>query len=592
MGIHKSSLDRRSFLKGAALVGAGAAAFGLGGCAPSGGAGGDSKGGAAGGGTGAGGSGTTLNADVIANGTWEFEMAPEPVADSEIKTTYEADIIVIGAGVSGLACAASATEEGADVILFAASSKPVSRGGSNHGIGTKFHERLGITDYTKDTVGGFIRQELARNGYRIDQKKWYKWVNNSASTMNWLIDLMEGKGYTTTMEIGYTDTEGVFTAHPGSHNWVQNADGKESGAATGETLVIAMYEEKIKEQGGEIHYNTIAQYLIREDDNKGRVSAVVAKDPDGNYVKYVGKKAVVMATGDFSANQDMMAKYCSWVAPLLQYNEVDYDAMFQFGGLGPGDGQKMGLWVGAAWQKTLPNAPMIDAVGPMPYRQSIADFSGLLLNKKGERYSNEDVIFSYGTYAMMMQPDMARYGVWDAAYADWFPDWATFGSTIVENEGPNAKTPDEYRAMWDASVEKGTFVKGDTIDEVLKQLEGLDAAAAKESIARYNELCDAKYDEDFHKDASLLAPIKEGPFYGCKLEMSPANFLCVTGGLRTNEKMQVCDENDDPIEGLYNLGIMVGDSYANCYNFAICGHNLGMNCNTLAYMLGKDLAAA
>ncbi|MEI3310173.1 MAG: FAD-binding protein [Eggerthella lenta] len=185
----------------------------------------------------------------------------------------------MGAGVSGLACAASATEEGADVILFAASSQPVARGGSNHGIGTKFHERLGITDYTKDTIDGFIRQELARNGYRVDQKKWYKWINNSASTMNWLIDLMEAKGYTTTMEIGYTDTEGVFTAHPGSHNWVEQADGKESGAATGENLVIAMYEEKIKEQGGQIHYSTIGQYLIREDNNTGRVSAIVAKGP-------------------------------------------------------------------------------------------------------------------------------------------------------------------------------------------------------------------------------------------------------------------------------------------------------------------------
>ena len=92
------------------------------------------------------------------------------------------------------------------------------------------------------------------------------------------------------MEIGYTDTEGVFTAHPGSHNWVEQADGKESGAATGENLVIAMYEEKIKEQGGQIHYSTIGQYLIREDNNTGRVSAIVAKDPDGNYVKYVAER--------------------------------------------------------------------------------------------------------------------------------------------------------------------------------------------------------------------------------------------------------------------------------------------------------------
>ena len=584
-----TAFDRRSFLKGAMLAGAGTAAFGLAGCAANGGG---ASGGASSHASASSGTAGQLSAEAINKGTWAFEIAPEPVADCEIAQTYEADIIVGGAGVSGLACAAAATEEGADVILFAASSQPVARGGSNHGIGTKFHERLGITDYTKDTIDGFIRQELARNGYRVDQKKWYKWINNSASTMNWLIDLMEAKGYTTTMEIGYTDTEGVFTAHPGSHNWVEQADGKESGAATGENLVIAMYEEKIKEQGGQIHYSTIGQYLIREDNNTGRVSAIVAKDPDGNYVKYVGRKAIVLATGDFSANQDMMAKYCSWVAPLLQYNEVDYDAMFQFGGLGPGDGQKMGLWVGAAWQQTLPNAPMIDAVGPMPYRQSIADFSGLLLNKKGERYSNEDVIFSYGTYAMMMQPDMTRYGIWDTAYANWFDTWETFGTTIVENEGKNATTPEGYLASWDSNVEKGTFVKGDTIEEVIAQLDGLDPENAKKSVERYNELCEAKYDDDFHKSATLLAPIKEGPFYGCKLEMSPANFLCVTGGLRTNENMQVCDEQNEPIEGLYNLGIMVGDSYANCYNFAICGHNLGMNCNTFAYMLGKDLAEA
>ncbi len=586
MGNLHSSLNRRSFLKGAAFAGVGAAAFGLAGCGPTGTSSSDTKTGASSA------SGDYLNADTIANGKWEFEVAPEHVADGDIKTTYEADIIVVGAGVSGLACAASATEEGADVILFAASSQPVARGGSNHGIGTKIHERLGITDYTKDTVTSMMRHEFARNGYRIDQKRWFDWINNSAMTMNWLIDLMESKGYVTTMEIGYKDTGGVFDAQPGSHNWVKVADGVESGAATGENLVIAMYEEKIKNQGGEIHYNTIGQYLIREDDNKGRVSGIVAKDPDGNYVKYVGKKGVVLATGDFSANQDMMAKYCSWVAPLLQYNEVDYDAMFQFGGLGPGDGQKMGLWAGAAWQKTLPNAPMIDAVGPMPYRQSIADFSGLLLNKKGARFSNEDVIFSYGTFAMMMQPDMTRYGIWDTAYANWFDTWETFGTTIVENEGKNAYSPEQYLAVWESNVEKGVFVKGNTIEEVISQLDGLDAATAKASVERYNTLCEAKADEDFHKDASLLAPIKEGPFYGCKLEMSPSNFLCVTGGLRTNDKMQVCDDNDDAIDGLYNLGIMMGDSYANCYNFAICGHNLGMNCNTLAYLLGKDLASA
>ena len=155
-----------------------------------------------------------LSAETVNNGSWAFEVAPDPVSEDQIAQTYEADVIVIGAGVSGLVCAASATEEGADVILFAASSTPVSRGGSNHGIGTKMHERLGITDYTKDTISGMFKRELARNGYLVDQKKWWRWANNSAPIMNWLIDLMEDAGYTTTMEIGYDDPDGTFTPIP------------------------------------------------------------------------------------------------------------------------------------------------------------------------------------------------------------------------------------------------------------------------------------------------------------------------------------------------------------------------------------------
>lgn len=113
---------------------------------------------------------TTINSSLVNNGIWDFEIAPDPVSDEEITKTYEADIIVIGAGVAGLTCAAAATEDGADVILFAASSQPVSRGGSNHGIGTKVQERLGIQDYDREHVVGMIKRELARNGYLVDQK--------------------------------------------------------------------------------------------------------------------------------------------------------------------------------------------------------------------------------------------------------------------------------------------------------------------------------------------------------------------------------------------------------------------------------------
>ena len=62
------------------------------------------------------------------------------------------------------------------------------------------------------------------------------------------------------------------------------------------------------------------------------------------------------------------------------------------------------------------------------------------------------------------------------------------------------------------------------------------------------------------------------------------------GGLRTNDKLQVCEADDTPIEGLYNVGTMIGDFYANSYNFVLQGQNLGACCLTLPYMLGKELA--
>ena len=102
-------------------------------------------------------------------------------------------------------------------------------------------------------------------------------------------------------------------------------------------------------------------------------------------------------------------------------------------------------------------------------------------------------------------------------------------------------------------------------------------------------MAEAGEDVDFDVPAQWLAPVKTAPFYATKI--TGATFLTVCGGLRTDENMQVCDENDTPIEGLYNTGIMTGDFYANTYNFVMPGQNLGAVCGTLSYLLGRDLAA-
>jgi hypothetical protein len=577
----KHELDRRSFLKGAAAAGALVAAAGATACAPAPVEENNQQ--AAPNDDGA------MTAERAAQ-KWSFEIPPDPVDESEITATHQADIIIIGSGCAGFECAAAACEVGGDVILFSAGTQGVSRGGSNHGMGTKVQERYGI-DYTPASAAAFIKGQLTQHDYMPDMQKWHKWMENSAESMNWLIDIMEGEGYEVTLEVGFEDPEGIWTCQPAAHNFISGPG--DFGAALGQAHVMETLEKKILEWGGQIHYSTRAMYLERENNNTGRVTAVIAEGPDGSYIRYIGNKGIIMATGDFSQNKEMMAKYSPWYMDLLFPDvEINYDANFQFGGLFPGDGQKMGLWIGAAWQKMLPNAPQINCIGPAPWTHSMANHTGINLNRNGERFFNEDTLVSYAGLAFYHQPGKEVYFIWDTDYANWFPEWEGFGCTIPQDNGPKPTTPEQQLEQWEGSVEQGAFVKGDTIEETLSQLEGLNVENAVATVERYNTYVENGYDAEFHKHKTYLAPIKTPPFYAVKKVIDPSNFLCVCGGLRTNVEMQVCDADDQPIEGLYNIGVMVGDMFGYDYNFAIPGHGLGALCNTFPYLLGRELAQA
>jgi succinate dehydrogenase/fumarate reductase flavoprotein subunit len=178
---------------------------------------------------------------------------------------------------------------------------------------------------------------------------------------------------------------------------------------------------------------------------------------------------------------------------------------------------------------------------------------------------------------------MKAYGIWDADYAEKSAPWHFFGSKV----GDDPVAPADVVKKWEAGVEKKTFFKGNTVEEVISQM-GLPADVTKATVDRYNELANKGEDSDFHKRKELLLPIEKGPFYGTACDAP--TFLTVMGGLRTNVNLQVCDENDQPIPGLFNVGTMVGDYYANCYNFSVPGNNYGGNCLTFGYVTGRAIA--
>ncbi len=553
-----NEISRRDFLKGAAAGAASLAVLGLG------------QGAAF-----AEDAGAPLTAEKSLE-KWAFEIPPAPIPDDQIAEVIEDDIIVVGSGMSGLTTAFSAAQNGASVTLFSASSGPISRGGSNFAKYSKVCEARGIKPFD---VTKYFYNEMRAASFQVDQKKWNRGYNNSEEAMNWLIDLVAEDGLSVILERDNTFDGGPYYAH------AFNTEGNDAMVSTGQQGAVESMERHGKAAGVKYFYNTIAKQLIREDDNKGRVTGVVALREDGSYVKFVGHKAIVLATGDFSANKQMLAKYCPMVLPLvgLEEKEPDYNTGFSLTGIYHGDGQQMGLWAGAAWQHAFPNAPMMQGAWGGSH-EPCGFHMGLNVNTRTERYQREDVSAPYSANHLISQPGHIAWGIWTANYAQAIADtgreWYTFGMNF---DSP-AITPEEMVQRWD----NGGATKADTLDELAEKC-GLDAEKLKAVVARYNELCAKGEDEDFHKNPDFLIPIDEnGPFYASQ---NYALFMTVMGGLRCNEFMQVEDENDEPIPGLFNVGAMIGDMYANTYNFAVPGNSYGINCLTFGYLLGRDLAS-
>lgn len=571
--------SRRDFIRFGAVGAAGAAAASLAGCAPAGQASSDTS-------VGTGVAGSTVDSsDAVLKLTdtmpkWSFMVPPDPIADDQITETITNDIIVVGGGMSGFTTAVAAAEKGGKVTLFSAASAPISRGGSNYARNSKVMEELGIELFNPEP---FYYHEMRAASFSVDQRKWMRGYNESEEAMDWMIDIARESGLEVILERDNSFDLGPNYAHAFS------TEGDSTMVSTGQQGAVEALEAKAKEYGVEIIYDTKAEQLIREDDNKGRVAGVIASKIDGgDYVKFVANQAVVLATGDFSSNKEMLAAYCPMVLPLVGYEqqEINYNTSFNLTGIYGGDGQKMGLWIGAAWQHAYPNAPMMQ--GSWGGGHEPCGFHwGLNVNTNTERYQREDVSSPYSANHLLSQPGFMAYGIWTANYPQAILDkghaWYTFGMDYTLP----ALTPDELVTMWDAGAEDGSYYKADTLDDLADQLD-LDPEKLKAVVTRHNELCDAGVDEDFYKNPDFMVKIDEaGPFYAAR---NTAMFMTVMGGLRTGANMEVLDEDDQPIPGLFNVGAMIGDMYANTYNFAIPGNSYGINCLTFGYTLGHELA--
>ncbi|MEI6567288.1 MAG: FAD-binding protein, partial [Verrucomicrobiota bacterium] len=290
----------------------------------------------------------------------------------------------------------------------------------------------------------------------------------------------------------------------------------------------------------------------------------------------IGCKAVILASGGFGNNPDLVEKY-SWLRRTAQ-------AMYQcVPTQNTGDGLMMALEAGAdtdnlgavmiipcARNKTLTSH--VSGAGSQPV---------LWVNKTGRRFADEKVAMSFADAGntIAKQPDATVYAILDS---DTVQHLMENGSDIGLGDFiPFQLKLTRLQAELDQDVAEGLAWKGDTIEGLAKAM-GLDPAVLASTVAEYNEACDQGVDSKFFKSAKFLRPVRKGTIYAINMA---ASVLVSDGGIRVNGNLQVTDKAYQPIPGLYAVGNEASGLYGDTYNLDVPG-----SANGFAHASGRVAA--
>ncbi|WP_251230899.1 FAD-dependent oxidoreductase [Adlercreutzia aquisgranensis] len=496
--------------------------------------------------------------------------APDPVPEDEIVETTDCEILIVGAGVAGLPAAMMAAEAGADVhVLEKGGSFGVARL-CTAGFNSDLQKSLGLTTDRKD----FIMNTWAiTNGVNGRMSSYGLWFDNSAEYINWLEAAFATKGYKlipaasleykiTNDGIGMAGASELWQCYP-QMIYFANEDGSFFGTGNPVNWTQVM-EEYSTEHGAVFHYSTPALYLER--DASGRVTGVIAKNENEDYVRFNASKGVLLTTGDMAADHDMMEYYNPDLAKVVRYNINQNDS---------GDGQKMGIWIGAEMDTAICadmwsfSAIMMD--GKLPdfldgthFYAGVASLPGnLMVDTTGRRIAAENLPFqAYSVPKLTCTPDGMTWSIWDSAWESKYPKDGYFVEDYC-----TSNTQEEV----DKNVEKGLTFKFDTIEELCRHC-SFDEEVFMASFNRYNELCDLGEDLDFYKDPVWMCKLDTPPFYCSK---TCSSMTSTRGGLKQDERMRVLDTKGLPIPGLYAAGNTAGSFYGDVYPPNVMGSGIG-----------------
>ncbi|QYK01371.1 FAD-dependent oxidoreductase [Shewanella psychrotolerans] len=492
----------------------------------------------------------------IGNASLEFMPKPKPISDAEIASTQTFDVVVVGAGASGVPAALSARENGASVAVLQKQAIVVSQGNTGSGIDVKKSDKAGIE--------ALVHRLMADNAHRSHPELIRSWAYNSGEAVSWVLD-RANKGGAKGVDQGTKAQHGIHGITEYPLNFVTSFFGPKPYTAGDAMRSLAKTAEKA---GVKFFFNTPAQQLIQ--DETGKVIGVIAKNRDGKYHKFMAKKGVILSAGDYQNNKAM----CDFFIPdLKNFERKQMDRT--------GDGFAMAYWAGGVIEPAGHTKMLHDFdAGPA----AMCDMPFLAVNGKGERFVNEQVEMSLMNNYLRDEVNQGRYNqIFDSNYMEQSKGWPGRAYTPEQLKNYMPEVKGEKKGVYPSQV--NTFV-ADTLEELAEKL-GCDPKTFVKNVKRYNELCKAGKDDDFGKAPSKMAPVLKAPFYGIHRRM---RISAITSGVLVDANHQALDADGKPIGGLFIVGNMGGGFYGGVdYPLTVYGLSLG-RCYTFGYLAGKYVA--
>ena len=415
-----------------------------------------------------------------------------------VELLKEADVVVIGAGGAGLTSAIAAHEKGVKVILIEKTellggNTNYATGGIN-AAGTRIQKAAGIEDSPE-----LFYEDTMKGGKNKNNKELVKVLTkNSAGIVDWLVE----RGVDIS-EVTYSGGQSVKRIHRPT-----------GGVAVGPVIVSGLSKTAENEKI-DIRKGTKAIALVK---GKNRIIGVKVREIDGK--EYTIKaKAVIVATGGFGANAQMVEKY----NPKLKgFGSTNNPAIV-------GDGIIMVEKVGGALvdMNEIQTHPTVVHKKTNMITEAVRGEGAILVNRDGKRFIDELETRDVVSKAILEQKGKSAFLVFD------------------EGIRTKLKAADGY-------VKKGYAVEG-TLEEIAAKI-GTDAKTLETTLNKYNEAVKTKVDSEFNKK-TLPKELTGTKYYA--IEVSPAVHHTM-GGVRINANAEVLGKNGRPIKGLYAAGEVTG----------------------------------